>query len=95
MELNIVLESDFKKLNEKVDKLLEYFSKAHDTLSGERTYSNKEMMKKLDVCSKTLHHYRQSGLLKYSQAKRKITYTESAVQEFLKQHYVHKNKSYE
>lgn len=88
MELNIVLDSDFKQLNEKVDKLLRYFSTVHGTMTEEKTYSNKEMMKKLNVCSKTLHHYRKSGLLRYSQANRKITYTESALQDFLNNHLV-------
>ena len=93
MELNIVLDSDLKVLNEKVDKLLEYFSKVHGNRADEKTYSNKEMMKKLNVCSKTLHHYRKSGLLRYSQANRKITYTESALQDFLNNHLVNiKNK---
>jgi hypothetical protein len=90
MELNLVLESDFKKLNEKVDKLLEFLLGSNNNSSNEKIYTNKELCRKLGVCAKTLQHYRKGGLIKFNQVGRKIYYPESAVQEFLNNHSVNK-----
>jgi mevalonate kinase len=92
MEFNLVLESDFKKLNEKVDRLLTFLLGSNNSSFNEKIYTNKELCLKLNVCTKTLHHYRKSGMIKFNQVGRKIYYPENAVQEFLNNHSVNKKR---
>jgi hypothetical protein len=93
MNVILDLENDFKVLHEKVDMILAYFKKPGYSSINETLYSNKELCSKLNVCAKTLHHYRKGGMIKFIQVGRKISYTESAVQEFLKKHFVNKKSN--
>ena len=87
MNLNLVLEDDLKKLEEKIDKLTAWLMGVNN-VQAEKIYTNKDLCKKLNVCSKTLQHYRNSGMLSFNQVGRKIYYTENEIQEFLKNHKV-------
>lgn len=73
---------------EKLEALIAKVNKVYEILNAERqradrVYPNKEACKYLNVCSKTLQNYRDSGLIRFSQAGRKIYYTQSNLDEFL------------
>ncbi len=80
-------QDDIQKLNEKVDKIISWFNNL-DIIHPNRTYTNKELCKKLNVCTKTLQNYRDSGWIEFTQVGRKIIYTDTQVQRFIDNHRV-------
>ena len=48
---------------------------------------NQEMMQMLKISKRTAQHYRDSGMISFSQVGNKIYYKSSDVEELLKRHY--------
>ena len=57
----------------------------------EKWLDNQELMQLLKISKRTAQHYRDSGLISFSQVGNKIYYKLSDVEELLKRHY---NKSF-
>lgn len=53
----------------------------------EQWLDNQELMKLLKISKRTAQHYRDSGLISFSQVGNKIYYKLSDVEELLKSHY--------
>ena len=56
-------------------------------LNGERFLSNNEVSKKLNVSSRTLQEWRDTGLIPFIQIKGKIIYRQSDIDQLLQKHY--------
>ena len=52
-----------------------------------KLYNTKEASTYLKVCQKTLQNYRDDGLIKFSQINRKITFTQSDLDDFIKNYH--------
>jgi len=72
-----------------LDELFNKISQVHHILNAERNdsakvYTNKEACLYLNVCSKTLQNYRDTGQISFIQNGRKILYTQVELNAFLK-----------
>jgi hypothetical protein len=95
--VHVVTADEFQQLDRKMDRLLEWLAELRPYREESRVYDNKGLCEKLNISSKTLQKYRDEGLIEFSQVRRKITYTEQAVNKFINQHsikaYALKNKN--
>ncbi len=55
-------------------------------VNGERLLDNQDLCQLLQTSKQSLQRYRSSGLLRYRKLRHKTYYTESDVQDFLKNH---------
>ena len=77
-----------KELNAKMDLVIEFISKQKD--SDKNGYiGNKELLLRLDICSRTAQRLRDEGKITFSKDGRKIRYKTSDVEAYINR-YVHK-----
>jgi hypothetical protein len=94
MIINVISKNEFEELIQKVESIN---SSLNALLLKERfdgLLTNKKVSELLNVSSRTLQTYRDSGQIEFSQIGRKIFYREEAIQKFLNTNKitVHENK---
>lgn len=81
-DLFLNYEKQLNAINEKLDKLLA--NKANE--ASEIWLNNEQVKSLLGVSTRTLQHYRDNQILKFSQRRRKIYYKQSDIFLYLKAH---------
>jgi hypothetical protein len=89
MNVDFLTVEDIKPLVRKVDELLSFLKTSPPIREQDGIiYSNKQLVKRLNVSVKTLQNYRDNRMIEFNQVGRKICYTESQVKRFLERHRV-------
>jgi len=87
----ITLQSEaFKDIVSKLDILTQRFD-AKQKQPKEQWLDNQELMQMLKISKRTAQHYRDTGVISFSQVGNKIYYKLSDIEEMLQKHYI---KSY-
>ncbi len=84
MTLEIVTKDEFEALNNKIDSILAYL-KVPQNYEKNTLLNTKQAQEYLKVSAKTLQNYRDSGKISFSQIGRKIFFTQTDLNNFLKQ----------
>lgn len=83
-QLVILDKKHFEALELKVNNIYDLLLNSNILhLNSDRVFSNKEAADYLKVCNKTLQNYRDDGLIEYSQYGRKISFTQSNLDDYL------------
>lgn len=90
MEIVTFQSEVYKDIASKIDAINQRLN-AKEKKPTETWLDNQELMLLLKISKRTAQHYRDSGLLSFSQVGNKIYYKLSDVEELLKSHY---NKSF-
>jgi len=86
MEVITIQSQAFQDLVGKLDAI-NYRLTAKEKQTDEKWLDNQELMQLLKISKRTAQHYRDSGLISFSQVNNKIYYKLSDVEELLKAHY--------
>lgn len=86
MEIVTFQSEVYKDIAEKIDAINLRLT-AKEKKPSEIWLDNQELMQLLKVSKRTAQHYRDSGLISFSQVGNKIYYKLSDVEELLKTHY--------
>ena len=90
MEVVTIQSEAFQQIVDKLEAIDQRLS-AKEKEPKEKWLDNQELMLLLKISKRTLQHYRDSGIISFSQVGNKIYYRLSDVEELLKKHY---NKSF-
>ena len=83
----ITIQSEaFQELKDSMDEIKKQLT-AKAKEPKENWLDNQELMQMLKISKRTAQHYRDSGLISFSQVGAKIYYRESDVNELLQKHY--------
>lgn len=86
MEINVVTKNEFDELSKKVDYLINISTgKQKDS---QLIFTNDDLCKALKVSKRTLQNYRDEGKIEFSQAGRKVYYTVSNIEDFMKKNQI-------
>ena len=86
MEVVTMQSQAYQELVSKIDNINQRLS-AKEKEPKEKWLDNQELMQLLKISKRTAQHYRDSGMISYSQVGNKIYYRLSDVEELLKKHY--------
>lgn len=86
MEVVTIQSAAFQELVGKLEAINNRLN-AKEKEPKEKWLDNQELMQLLKVSKRTAQHYRDSGLISFSQVGNKIYYKLSDVEELLKSHY--------
>lgn len=86
MEVVTIQSQAFQDLVGKIDSINHRLT-AKEKEPKEKWLDNQELMLMLKISKRTAQHYRDSGLISFSQVGNKIYYKLSDVEELLKAHY--------
>ena len=90
MEVVTIQSEAFNQIVEKIEAVHKRLD-AKEKEPKEQWLDNNELMQLLKISKRTAQHYRDSGLISFSQVGNKIYYKLSDIEELLKRHY---NKSF-
>lgn len=76
----------YKDITSKIDAINQRLT-AKEKKPSETWLDNQELMQLLKISKRTAQHYRDSGLISFSQVGNKIYYKLSDVEDLLKNHY--------
>ena len=80
LNISLIDTAKFDELLAKVNSVYELLRA--DKIQPEKLYTNSEACQYLNVCSKTLQNYRDTGQLVFIQTGRKIYYTQNKLNDF-------------
>lgn len=86
MQVLTIESQAYQELVSKIDNINQRLS-AKDKEPKEKWLDNQELMQLLKISKRTAQHYRDSGMISFSQVGNKIYYRLSDVEELLKKHY--------
>lgn len=86
MEVITIQSQAFQELVDKLEAINNRLN-AKEKEPKEQWLDNQELMQLLKISKRTAQHYRDSGLISFSQVGNKIYYKLSDVEELLKSHY--------
>ncbi len=86
MEIVTIESKAFQELVNKLDNIHAKLN-AKDKQPKEQWLDNQELMQLLKISKRTAQHYRDSGLISFSQVGNKIYYRLADVEELLKSHF--------
>ena len=86
MEVVTIQSQAFQELVNKLEAINNRLT-AKEKEPKEKWLDNQELMQLLKISKRTAQHYRDSGLISFSQVGNKIYYKLSDVEELLKSHY--------
>lgn len=74
-------------LDEALAKLLRALKNRRPALGGEIYLTNRDLSKMLHISTRSLHEYRDKGLLPYIKIEGRILYRDSDIRKLLEKHY--------
>lgn len=85
--IHLVERSEIESLNKQLDLIIQKIDRLK-VPSTDDLLTNKEVIAKCDISSRTLQNWRDSGNLKYSKVGKKCFYKQSDLDDFLAKHIV-------
>ncbi|MES1222173.1 MAG: helix-turn-helix domain-containing protein [Bacteroidota bacterium] len=86
MAVSILTKDDLRPLEDMLHRILETLVAVTNQTAAPFMYDNESLAKALGVCQRTLQHYRNSGLIRYSKVERRVFYRREDVENFLLTH---------
>jgi hypothetical protein len=82
MNMVLIPEEEYNGISKKIDNILDYLT--YLKKSDERLITTEELLQYVPVSRRTLQHYRDRGLIRFTKRGRKVLYSRNEVIEDLK-----------
>jgi len=81
------MNTELNKIKQTQQEIKEMLEEQKGSVNHERWYTNDDLIELLKVSRRTLSTWRDQGLIGFSQIGSKIYYSQSDVEQFMKNHY--------